>query len=85
MDNKITVTVFCPTCGLSDFNHKEDETYIQCNNCKREYLGGIDELLEYNQQQVDDGTAALGQKLLDDFGKTLESKFRNNKNFKFKR
>lgn len=83
MDNPITL--YCQKCGKSDFNHNDDKTYVQCNECKREYHGGINELLEYNQNQVDAALEQKSEKLLDDFAKSLEKQFRNNKFIKFKR
>jgi hypothetical protein len=81
----IPITLYCQTCGKSDFNHNDDKTYVQCNECKREYHSGINELLEYNQNQVDAALEQESEKLLDDFAKSLEKQFRNNKFIKFKR
>lgn len=39
----------CVTCAGEDFEFNQDQTYIKCNTCGREYFGGYNELLEYNQ------------------------------------
>lgn len=85
MSKQINVTLYCPTCGLSDFYHDEDKSYIKCNNCEREFHGGLEEVLEYNQKQVDEALEQESEKLLNDFGKTLENQFKNNVHFKFKK
>lgn len=85
MSTKINVTLFCATCGQSDFEHNEDKSWIKCNNCGREYLGGINELSEFNQSNIQDAINDFGQNLLDQFGKDMESKFKNNKYIKFKK
>lgn len=85
MSTKINVELFCATCGQSDFEHNEDKSWIKCNNCNREYTGGVDELLEYNQNQVDAALEQEAQKLLDVFAKDMETKYKNNKHIKFKK
>lgn len=85
MSTKINVTLNCPTCGQSDFNHNEDKSYVKCNNCKREFHGGIDELAEFNQVEIENEVQKYGQALLDDFGKKLARDFKNNIRLKFKK
>lgn len=49
------VRLRCATCGCEDqFEFNEDESYIKCTFCNREYLGGIDELKELNQDVFDE-------------------------------
>lgn len=44
----------CATCGCTDyFETNEDNSYIKCTNCGREYFGSKDELLEYNQEEIE--------------------------------
>lgn len=44
----------CDTCGYTDsFEFNEDKSYIKCNKCGREYLGGYEELLKYNQEPIE--------------------------------
>lgn len=85
MSKNISVALYCQTCGNSDFEHNEDKSYVKCKVCEREYLGGIDELAEYNQENIQNAVNDLGNNLVDDFAKKLESKFKNNKFIKFKR
>lgn len=44
----------CVTCAGVDFEFNKDQSYIKCNTCGREYLGGYNELLEYNQDVQED-------------------------------
>lgn len=51
-DYNRNVQLECATCGGQDFEFNDDKTYIKCNTCNREYLGGYDELIEYNQRKI---------------------------------
>lgn len=44
----------CITCAGEDFKFNEDKSYVKCTTCGREYLGGYDELLQYNQDAQDE-------------------------------
>lgn len=85
MSKKITVALLCATCGQGDFDHNDDKSWVKCNNCHREYLGGISELADFNQGGIQDAVEDLGQSLVDDFAKTIESNLKKNKHIKFKR
>ncbi len=40
-----TVQLRCVVCGVTDkFDSNEDNSYIKCTNCGKEYFGGYDEL-----------------------------------------
>ena len=44
----------CATCGCQDmFEYNEDQSFIKCSNCGREYPGGKDELLDYNSEELE--------------------------------
>ena len=43
----------CPTCGGESFEANEERTYLKCVKCGREFLGGIDELKEYNLPEIE--------------------------------
>lgn len=85
MSTNIKLTLNCATCGQGDFDHNEDKSWVKCKNCEREYLGGINELADFNQNNIQDAVNDFGQNLVDEFAKSLESKFKNNKHIKFKR
>ena len=58
----------CATCGCTDhFETNDDNSYIKCTNCGREYFCGKDELLEYNQEEIETAKerfqAAIKEKL----------------------
>lgn len=47
------VSLRCDTCGSdSHFISNEDNSYIKCSLCNREYLGGRDELVELNSSDL---------------------------------
>lgn len=85
MSTKISVSLYCGTCGQGDFEHSDNKQSVQCKNCGREYSGGIDELATFNQNQIQDAVEEFGQQFIDDFAKRLEQTFRGNKFIKFKR
>lgn len=43
----------CPTCGGESFEEKEDGSFLKCVLCGREFLGGKDELKEYNLPEIE--------------------------------
>lgn len=55
LKNNYQIRLSCATCGCNDqFESNEDQSYIKCTFCNREYFGGIDELKEYNQEAFDE-------------------------------
>lgn len=82
------VQLRCATCGGEDFNFNEDKSYIKCNLCNREYLGGYDELVEYNQENISENVQAMEDEVRDDLQKGLSDMFKNafkgSKHIKFK-
>ncbi len=48
-----SIKLQCVACGGEDFTSNEDESYVKCNLCNREYFGGYDELKKYNQERID--------------------------------
>lgn len=54
LNGKYTWILRCDTCGSDDqFEIFEDETYVSCLCCGREYLGGVEELKGYNSESLD--------------------------------
>ena len=48
-----SIRLRCLVCGRDDcFESQEDTSYIKCTNCGKEYFGGRDELIEYNNEQI---------------------------------
>lgn len=69
MGNKteIKVQLICDTCGDTDgFGSNDDKSYIKCNTCGREYNGGYDELVEYNQQRIKEIAYLEAKNILDE-------------------
>jgi DNA-directed RNA polymerase subunit RPC12/RpoP len=87
-DRKITVSLSCATCGGADFDFNEDKSFVRCETCNREYLGGYDELVEFNQEQiglaVQNMKVEVGKEIRDDFEKSLKNIFKGNKFIKIK-
>ncbi len=89
MENKqITVPLNCATCGGADFEFNEDKSYVKCRTCNREYLGGYDELVEFNQEQissaVEDMKKEFGKEIKAALEKSLKNAFKGNKFIKIK-
>lgn len=50
MQNEYLLRLRCVICGCDDqFESNEDNSYIKCTFCNKEYFGGIEELKECNQ------------------------------------
>lgn len=43
----------CPTCGGDSFEANEGRTFLKCIKCGREFLGGVEELKEYNLPEIE--------------------------------
>ena len=79
----------CVVCGCSDkFDYNQDKTYIKCTNCDKEYLGGYDELVSYNQDQIEDlknnAAKEIKQDIQKEFNQKLKEIFKGNKFIKLK-
>ncbi len=83
-----SIQLHCITCGDSDFEFNEAKTWIKCNRCGKEYLGGYDELVELNQeninQELEESKEEITKDLKNDLTKMFKDAFKGNKNIKFK-
>lgn len=61
----------CATCAGEDFEFNEDKSYIKCTTCGREYFGGYDELIEYNQDVQEE----VIRQVKEEVKKVVESEF----------
>lgn len=62
----------CVTCAGEDFEFNEDKSYIKCTICGREYFGGYNELIEYNQNVQEE----VFNQAKEDVEKTIESELK---------
>lgn len=78
----------CITCGDTQFESNDDQSWIKCNRCGREYNGGKDELIELNQETFKVTLEDAKEEILKDLNKDVTQMFREafkgNKNIKFK-
>ena len=84
-----SIQLRCIVCGSADaFEYNEDKSYVKCKKCDKEYLGGYDELVEYNQAYIQNEIGDLRQKVKNDLKKDIHDIFMNafkgSKNIKFK-
>ena len=91
MKNKFSksIQLRCVVCGSADdFEFNEDQTYIKCTKCNREYLGGYDELVELNKSLIDEEVeqtkGEIIQEVQDELTAMLKKAFKGNKHFKIK-
>lgn len=85
LKDNYSVKLHCATCGSDDhFEFNDDKSYIKCTMCNREYLGGIEELKELNEEAIDD----LKEQIADDARSYIQDElrkaFKGNKYIKFK-
>lgn len=75
----------CATCGCEDhFESNEDKSYIKCTFCNREYLGGIEELKEFNQEVFDEVKEEIQQDAAAYIKAQLKNAFKGSKYIKIK-
>jgi DNA-directed RNA polymerase subunit RPC12/RpoP len=85
MKTNYTEKLICATCGSdSHFEFNEDKSYIKCINCNREYLGGYDELVDFNQETLEKVKQQIAQDAENEILINLKNAFKNNKNIKIK-
>lgn len=72
-----SVKLRCVCCGDdSSFTHNEDSTYIKCEKCGREYLGGYDELVELNKELIDEAVEEAKNEVVQDIHDELNKIFK---------
>ena len=75
----------CATCGCEDqFEFNDDKSYIKCTFCNREYLGGIEELKEFNQEAFDEVKEEIQQDAAAYIKSQLKNAFKGSKHIKIK-
>ena len=84
-----SIRLRCIVCGSEDhFDCNEDNSYIKCTNCGKEYFGGYDELVSCNQEQITEikeiATEEIGNDLQREVNQMLKNAFRGNKYIKIK-
>lgn len=85
MKESYKVVLRCAICGSEDhFEFNEDKSYIKCTFCNREYLGGIDELKELNQEVLDERMGNIRKDVATHIKDALSKAFSGNKNIKLK-
>lgn len=58
------------------FEFNEDKTYVKCTGCGREYLGGYNELIEYNQDVKDEVMNKMKDEAEKHIRKALQNAFK---------
>lgn len=85
MKDTYEIRLRCTTCGCDDqFEYNDDQSYIKCTFCNREYPGGIEELKELNEDVIDEAKEKIGldaQKYLE---AELKKALKGNKYIKIK-
>ncbi len=85
MKDHYNVRLRCVTCGCDDqFESNEDQSYIKCTFCNREYLGGIEELKELNIETFEEVKEQIREDASTYIHYELIKMFRGNKYIKFK-
>ena len=85
LKDNYTVKLRCATCGYEDhFEFNDDKSYVKCTMCNREYLGGIEELKELNEEAFDELKGQIADDAKSYIQDELRKAFKGNKFIKFK-
>jgi len=85
LKDNYTVKLHCATCGCDDhFEFNDDKSYVKCTMCNREYLGGIEELKELNEEAFDELKGQIADDAKSYIQDELRKAFKGNKFIKFK-
>ena len=83
-----TIQLRCHVCGSTDIEITDDKSFGKCNKCNKVFHGGLDELKELNQAQIQDEIDAKKEEIQKDFEKEVhdmfKKAFKGNKYIKFK-
>ena len=67
-----TIKLRCIVCGSENhFDCNENKSYIKCTNCGKEYYNGYDELVSYNQNQIEEIKEIATQRIKQDIQKDI--------------
>lgn len=85
LKDNYTVKLRCATCGCDDhFEFNDYKSYVKCTMCNREYLGGIEELKELNEEAFDELKGQIADDAKSYIQDELRKAFKGNKFIKFK-
>ena len=85
LKDNYTVMLCCATCGSDNhFEFNEDKSYIKCTMCNREYLGGLEELKELNEETFEELKNQIADDAKSYFQDELRRAFKGNKYIKIK-
>lgn len=80
------IPLCCPTCGATEFAHKEDSELVKCASCGREMTK--DDLMYENSENIQEHADEIAKQATVDLGnelkKTLQDAFKNGKFIKIK-
>lgn len=84
MKDLYTKQLRCATCAGENFESNDDKSYVKCTCCGREYFGGYDELLEYNQDVQEEVLNEAKADIREYVQKSLRDALKGCKNIKLK-
>lgn len=72
-----TIRLRCIVCGSKDcLESNEDQSYIKCTKCGKEYNGGYDELVSYNEAFIQEVKDDILNTIKDDIKKEVHQRFK---------
>jgi transcription initiation factor TFIIIB Brf1 subunit/transcription initiation factor TFIIB len=77
-----TVTLNCPTCGGTQFEHDDSSDRAKCTGCG--LVLTKDSLIEANNENVTAHVGEIKEQVLADLTKSLKDAFKSNKFISFK-
>ncbi len=85
LKNGYEVKLRCATCGCDDkFEYNGDKSYVRCTFCNREYLGGIEEIKDLNEEALAETAREIERDVSKHIQDEIKKAFQGSKFIKFK-
>lgn len=70
-----SINLRCVVCASESFSYNDDQSYVKCKTCGREYFGGYDELVQLNEEFIEAEISDISNQIKNDFQKEINKIF----------
>lgn len=68
------VTLFCPTCGNSEFKEEEGSEIVECTNCRRKLTR--EDLIKENGENISEHISEMKKEIVADVTREFKETFK---------